>query len=71
MTNLETNFVEVLTREAVRFCSRVVWLFSALLVQMRTALLRAFINGFAKKEIAGPYESYNMPYIWQFNFLQV
>ena len=28
MTNLETNFREVLTREAVRFCSRAVRLFS-------------------------------------------
>ena len=27
MTNLETNFFEVLTREAVRFCSRAVRLF--------------------------------------------
>ena len=28
MTNLETNLLEVLTREAVRFCSRAVRLFS-------------------------------------------
>ena len=28
MTNLETNFLEVLTREAVRFCSRAVRLFT-------------------------------------------
>ena len=39
MTNLETNFLEVLTREAVRFCSRAVWLFLAPLAQMRTALI--------------------------------
>ena len=36
MTNLETNFLEVLTREAVRFCSRAVRLFPAPLAQMRT-----------------------------------
>ena len=42
MTNLETNFLEVLTREAVRFCSRAVRLFQALLAQMRTALKRDF-----------------------------
>ena len=29
MTNLETNFLEVLTREAVHFCSRAVRLFSS------------------------------------------
>ena len=36
MTNLETNLLEVLTREAVRFCSRAVRLFPAPLAQMRT-----------------------------------
>ena len=42
MTNLETNFLKVLTREAVRFCSRAVRLFPAALAQMRTALIRDF-----------------------------
>ena len=42
MTNLETNLFEVLTREAVRFCSRAVRLFPALLTQMRNALIRDF-----------------------------
>ena len=45
MTNLETNFLEVLTREAVRFCSRAVRLFLAPLAQMRTALIQDF-HGF-------------------------
>ena len=49
MTNLETNLLEVLTREAVRFCSRAVRLFPAPLAQMRTT----FIKGFAKKALAG------------------
>ena len=31
MTNLETNLLEVLTHEAVRFCSRAVPLFLALI----------------------------------------
>ena len=60
MTNLETNFFEVLTREAVRFCSRAVRLFPVALAQMRTApAYRTFINGFAKKALAGPYGSYD------------
>ena len=42
MTNLRTNFLKGLTREAVRFCSRVVRLFRAPLAQMRTALIRDF-----------------------------
>ena len=33
MTNLETNLLEVLTREAVRFCSRAVRFFPAPLAQ--------------------------------------
>ena len=40
MTNLVTNLLEVLTREAVRFCNRAVRLFPAPLAQMRTALIR-------------------------------
>ena len=49
MTNLETNFLEVLTREVVRFCSRVVRLFPAPLAQMRTALMRDFPQWFCKE----------------------
>ena len=49
MTNLETNFLEVLTHEAVRFCSRVVRLFPAPLAQMRTALIRVFHQWFCKE----------------------
>ena len=49
MTNLETNFLEVLKREAVRFCSRTVRLFSASLAQMRTALIRDFNQWFCKE----------------------
>ena len=41
MTSLETNLLEVLTREAVRFCSRAVRLLAPL-AQMRTALIRNF-----------------------------
>ena len=55
MTNLETNFLEFLTHEAVRFCSRAVRIFPAFLAQMRTALIRDFL---AKKALAGPYGSY-------------
>ena len=49
MTNLETNFLEVLTREAVRFCSRAVRLFPAPLEQIRTALIRDFHQWFCKE----------------------
>ena len=49
MTNLETNFLEVLTREAVRFCSRAIRLFPAPLAQMRTALIRDFHQWFCKE----------------------
>ena len=60
MTNLETNLFEVLTREAVRFCSRaVVRLFPAPLAQMLRPSYGTFINGFAKKALAGPYGSYD------------
>ena len=38
MTILETNLLEVLTRDAIRFCSRAVRLFPAPLAQMRTGL---------------------------------
>ena len=49
MTNLETNLLEVLTREAVRFRSRAVRLFPAPLAQMRTALIRDFDQWFCKE----------------------
>ena len=49
MTNLETNFLEVLTSEVVHFCSRAVRLFLALLTQMRTALIRDFHQWFCKE----------------------
>ena len=49
MTNLETNVLEVLTREAVRFCSRAVRLFPASLAQMRTALIRDFYQWSCKE----------------------
>ena len=42
MTNLETNFLEVLTREGVRFFSKAVRLFAAPLAQMRAVLIRDF-----------------------------
>ena len=49
MINLETNLLEVLTCEAVRFCSRAIWLFLALLAQMRMALIRDFHQWFCKE----------------------
>ena len=49
MTNLETNLLEVLTREAGRFCSRAARLFPAPLAQMRTALIRDFHQWFCKE----------------------
>ena len=59
MTNLETNFLQVLTREAVRFCSRAVRLFPAPLAQISVRpSYGTFINGFAKKALAGPFGSY-------------
>ena len=48
-TNLETNLLEAFTREIVRFCSRAVRLFPALLVQMRTALIRDLHQWFCKE----------------------
>ena len=52
MTNLEINFLEVLTREAVRICSRGVRLFPDKCVRPSYGI---FINGFAKKALAGPH----------------
>ena len=49
MTNLETSFLGVLTREVVRFCSRAVQPFPAPLAQMRTALTRDFPQWFSKE----------------------
>ena len=49
MTNLETNFLEVLRLEAVRFCSRAERLFPAQLTQMRTALTWDFHQWFCKE----------------------
>ena len=40
MIHLETNFLEILTCQAVRFCRRAVRLLPAPLAQMRTALIR-------------------------------
>ena len=52
MTNLETNLLKVLTREAARFCSRAARLFPAPLAQMRTALIRDFHHQWFCKERA-------------------
>ena len=49
MTNFETNFLEVLTREAVHFCNRAVRLFPAPLAQTRTAVIRDFHQWFCKE----------------------
>ena len=49
MTNLETNLLEALTSEAVRFCSRAVRLFPAPLAQMSMALIRDFHQWFCKE----------------------
>ena len=51
MTDLETNLLEVLTREAVRFCSRAVRLFPAQLAQMCTAFIRDFHQWFCKESV--------------------
>ena len=45
MTNFETNFRDVLTLEAIRFCSGAVQLFSG---PARANACGTFINGFAK-----------------------
>ena len=49
MTHLETNLLEFLTREAVRFCSRAVRLFPAPHALRRTALIRDFHQWFCKE----------------------
>ena len=49
MTNLETIVLEVLTREAVRFCGRAVRPFPVPLAKMRTALVRDFYQWFSKE----------------------
>ena len=48
MTNLEEKLL--LTRKGVRFCSRAVPLFTALLAQMRTALIRDFHQLFCEEK---------------------
>ena len=59
MTNLETNLLENLTSEAVRFCRRAARLFPAPLAQMRTALIRDFHKWFCKESARRPYGSYD------------
>ena len=59
MTNLETNLLEVLTREAVRLCSRAVRLSGPTRANAYGPLYGTFMNGFAKKALAGPYGSYD------------
>ena len=54
MTDLETNLLEVLTREAMRFCSGAVWLFPAPLVQMHAALIQDFHQWFCKERTRRP-----------------
>ena len=49
MTNLETNFLVVLTCEAIHFCSRAVQFFPAPLTQMRMALIQDFPQWFCKE----------------------
>ena len=62
MTNLETNFLEVLTRKAVGFCSFVVGPYGFFRPRSRKCVWPSygtFVNGFAKKALAGPYGSYD------------
>ena len=49
MIHLETNLLEFLTREAVRFCSRAVRLFLAPHAQRCTVLIRDFYQWFCKE----------------------
>ena len=49
MTNLETNSLKVLTREAIGFCNRAIRLFSVSLTQMCMALIRDFHEWFCKE----------------------
>ena len=53
MTNLETNLLGVLTREAVRICSRAVRLFSG------PARANAYGPHTSNKALAGPHGSYD------------
>ena len=59
MTNLESNLLEVLTRDAVRFCSRAVLLFRPFSRKCVRPSCGTFIDGFAKKALAGPYGSHD------------
>ena len=51
--------VEVLTHKAIRFCSRAVRLFLAPSCKCVRPLYGTFIDGFAKKALAGLYGSYD------------
>ena len=65
MTNLETRFLEVLTREAVRFCSRVEWSYGFLQPRSRKCVrppYGTFINDFARKALAAPHGLYDKMY---------
>ena len=59
MTNLETNLLENLTREAVRLCSGPYGFFWPRSRKCVRPSYGTFINGFAKKAFAGPYGSYD------------
>ena len=71
MTNLETNLLEVLTHEAIRFCGRAIWLFPAPSCKCIRPLYGTFINGFAKKALAGVYGLYDkVRYVLTTTFVQ-
>ena len=59
MTNLETNLLLVLTREAVRFVVGQYGFFRPRSRKCVRPSYGTFINGFAKKALAGPYGSYD------------
>ena len=57
--HLLENLLEVLAREAVRFCNRPYGFFRPRSRKCVRPSYGTFINGFAKKALAGPYGSYD------------
>ena len=53
ITNLERKLFQILTREAVRFCSRTVRLFPASLALLRMALIRVICKWLRKEHTRG------------------
>ena len=64
MTNFETNLRKVLTREAVRFCSRIIRLFPG---PARANAYSPHTGLSSTVVLAGPYESYDKSHYFMNN----